>query len=155
MSKHISRSASPIYDVVMQKISAGEVKMRSRLHFTLLVVTGGIAAVIAGALMIDLIRIITLSWRVMTASTPAYGARLNLSDMVGVFPWWLLLLASIFAAIAIWLLRRYARLYRFRTSTIVLVVLVVCAVLGVAVASLEPSHRSDQPAEQITHGRYR
>lgn len=120
------------HDEVLEKITNGEVTMRSKLYFSAALTVGIVAAVAATVLMTYFVKVVALVARIGTASTPAYGARENLAQTIETFPWWALLLAATSGAVAVWLLREYGRLYRHSLGTVIMVFLVATIIIGIA-----------------------
>ena len=79
-------NTTEIQSEVMNKIHSGSVRMKPRLFFTFLWLLGIVASLGAGLAFAYFISILTFLIRIQTASTPAYGARQNLSETIATFP---------------------------------------------------------------------
>lgn len=147
MSK--SKDLSAIGEQVMRDINAGKIAMRPRAYFTLLTALS-IATITAAALTIAYLTSIVYFWlRIVTADTMAYGARSRLSESLAAFPWWLLVLAIGLGIAAVLLTRHQGRLYRHRTSTIALLLVLGSLLLGVGLSFMNVGRPfADQHAPQ-------
>ena len=144
-----------IESAVMSQIKGGKVRMKPRVLFTLLTLSGVGAVLAGGVLMAYVISILTYNVRIETAATPAYGARQNLSDALASFPWWAVAAAALFGALGIWLLRRHSHMYRYPLGLIIGAFLLLSTFLGIGLsfagfAHPEPGTR--QPAGQHQPG---
>lgn len=127
----MKKKTSDIQKSVMQQISSGHVRMHSKLYFILITVIMIGAGLAGGVLFAYLVSIAAYGIRIETALTPAYGARANLANALAAFPWWLLLLAISLIVLAVWLMRRYGRAYRYSQTAIILTFLLVSTALGI------------------------
>ena len=151
----MSRQTLPkqsISDTVMQSIQSGTVTMRPRVYFSLLTVLAVLASVAAGTTIAYLISVLTFWLRIITADTMAYGARSRLSEALATFPWWLLVVAVVLGTAAIMLVRRQGRMYKHRTSTLVLVLVAASLLVGVGFSYLNIGHPYAQQ-HSPQHGR--
>lgn len=137
-------NTTEIQSEVMNKIHSGSVRMRPRLFFTFLWLLGIVASLGAGLAFAYFISILTFLIRIQTASTPAYGARQNLSETIATFPWWSVVLSLLLAGMAFWLLRKYSRLYRYKISTIILIFLIVSVFIGIGLSYTNIGHHTKQ-----------
>lgn len=126
---------------VLDRINSGEVTMHSRLYFMLISSAGLVAAFASAILLAYFVRVVTISLRIASADTPAYGARQNLEQLWASFPWWAAGLAIVCGALALWLLRRYGRLYRYRMSRIVIGFVAAVAMAGVLMSFVGTVHQ--------------
>lgn len=126
---------------VLEKINRGEVAMRSNLYFALITIAGAVATVTSAVLFAYFVRIVTTSLRIASADTPAYGARQNLEQLLSTFPWWSALIALISGVLAMWLLRRYGRLYRYRISLVIVGFVVMVTIAGVLLSFVGIGHQ--------------
>lgn len=108
--------------------------MKPRLYFILLTGLTVIATVAAGLVISYLVSILTYLLRIQTASTPALGARANLSEALASFPWWAVVLAGALVAVALWLMRTHGRMYRHKTSTVLLILIASSVIVGVGMS---------------------
>ena len=115
---------------VMQQIEEGRVTMRPRTYFVLLAAASAAAVVSASLVTAYLTSMLFFWWRIQTADTMAWGARAHLSSAAASFPWWMLLLSIGLIALAVWLVKKQGRLYRHKTSTIVLGIILASILLG-------------------------
>lgn len=121
---------------VMEQIKKGDVDMRSRSFFTLLTIVAVAVIALLSLAIAYLMSIISFWWRIQTAETMAWGARANLRTLVEGFPWWALLLAVALLALAVWLAKKQGTLYRYKTWTIAVVIVLLSLVAGLAVSML-------------------
>lgn len=147
----MKKKTSDIQKSVMQQISSGHVRMHSKLYFILITVIMIGAGLAGGVLFAYLVSIAAYGIRIETALTPAYGARANLADALAAFPWWLLIIAVAFIALAVWLMRRYGRAYRHSLTAIVLTFLLVSTALGIGFSFTDINGHDD--GQQNTRGR--
>lgn len=131
---------SAIQTNVLRQIHSGTVRMRPRIYFTILWLLGVSASIVASLLVAYLINILTYIIRINTATTPAYGARKNLSEAIASFPWWAVLLSITLTITAIWLMRKYGRMYRYRMSVIIVCFLTASVILGVGMSYANIGH---------------
>jgi glucan phosphoethanolaminetransferase (alkaline phosphatase superfamily) len=129
---------------VMGEIHSGSLRMKPKIFFTLLWALGIIASLGAGLAFAYFISILTFLIRIQTASTPAYGARQNLSETIATFPWWSVILTLVLAGIAFWLLRKYSRIYRYRMSVIILIFVGVSMLMGIGMSYSNIVHSTRQ-----------
>lgn len=136
---------------VMDQIKGGKVRMKPRSYYTLLT-TVAAGAVVASGLTLAYLSSIVFFWlKIQTAETMAFGARMRLSDAIASFPWWALLLATVLLAASVMLVRHQGRMYKHRTSTIVLVIVAGALLLGL-IFSLFDIGKPDHPAMQPGRG---
>lgn len=119
-----------VTDAVMQKIKRGDVRMKSRLYFTLLSIASILAIGVSGILVSYLSTMLFYWIRIETASTMAYGARRNLSDALATFPWWAVVVAIGLMLLAILLAKKHGTMYRHKTSTVALIIVALSLVVG-------------------------
>ena len=140
----MKKMKSSIQTTVMQEIEGGHVHMHSRLYFSLIAVTTVLAGVLGGVLLAYATSIASYIVRIQTASTPAYGARSNLADAIASFPWWLLVIAGLLIAGAVWMMRRYGQAYRHARTPIIVIFLLVSIALGVGLSFVNTDHSDGQ-----------
>lgn len=119
---------------VMDRIHSGSVRMKPRIYFTVLWLTGFIATGAAGISVAYLISMASYIVRIQTAHTPAYGARQNLSEAIASFPWIAVVVSIGLVIGAIWLMRKYSRVYRYSITRVVLIFLAVSILLGMGMS---------------------
>ena len=140
----MKKTKSSIQTTVMGQIEGGRVHMHSRLYFGLITATTVVAGILGGVLLAYATSIVSYILRIQTASTPAYGARSNLADALGSFPWWLLLIAGLLIAVAIWLMRRYSQAYRHARMPIIAIFLVASIAVGIGLSFVNTDHNDTQ-----------
>lgn len=154
MKKHASTNISAS---VMDQIKTGKVHMRPRSYYTLLGIVSIGAVVLTGVTMTYVSSIVFFWLRIITADTMAYGARANLQESIASFPWWALIVALFLLAIAVVLVRKHSRMYKHKTSSIVLAILTCSLLLGFALSLLEigaphtPNSTNKPPQGQGRH----
>jgi len=126
-----------IGESVMRQIKSGSVRMRPRSYYALLGGVSIVATLLAGITIAYLSSIVFFWIRVITADTMAYGARANLSASISSFPWWALVLAIGLTVVAVVLVRKQGRMYRHKTSTILVGIVACSLVLGFGLSFLE------------------
>ena len=115
---------------VMDKIKNGQVHMRPRLYYAALSIVT-IGAVILSGITVTYLLSIAFFWlRIITSDTMAYGARANFNEAIASFPWWTLALAALLLTAAILLVRKQGRIYKHKTSSIVILIIISSLVLG-------------------------
>ena len=159
MSK--TQKPSNIRDAVMRDISAGTVTMRPHTYFTMLSVLVAAVVVTASLVSAYLVSMLYFWVRILTAGTPAYGARSRLSEAVATFPWWLALCAVGLSVAAVVLVRRHGRLYRHRARTLAALLVLVSLLIGMVFASMNIGQHSGtmrqdslQPGQHAGQGRH-
>lgn len=145
-----SRTPDTISSSVMDQIKSGKVHMKPRVYYVALSVASIGAVLLAGITLAYLSSIMFFWVRIQTADTMAWGARANLSESIASFPWWTALLSIALLAVAVFLVRRHGRMYRHKTSTIA-VILIVCSLLLGFILSLLDVGNSHTP--NIPNGR--
>ena len=145
-----SRTPDTISSLVMDQIKSGKVHMKPRAYYVALSVASIGAVLLAGITLAYLSSIMFFWVRSQTADTMAWGARANLSESIASFPWWTALLSIALLAVAVFLVRRHSRMYRHKTSTIA-VILIVCSLLLGFILSLLDVGNSHTP--NILNGR--
>ena len=125
---------TPISDTVMERIRSGDVSMRSRTYFGLLTVLSVLAVLFAGAVLAYAASILFWWLRVQTADTMAWGARANLQEATGSFPWLALLGAGAVFGLLVWLVRKQGHLYRHRTRSVAAIIAVIALLLGLGLS---------------------
>lgn len=131
-----ARAKTVIADTVMQQIDSGTVSMRPGVYYALLSMLTVLATAAAGVVIAYLTSILIFVGRIATANTMALGARAKLDDAVAAFPWWLLGVAIVLGALAVWLVRRQGRLYKYHVTTVVSVIVVVSLALGLVFSAM-------------------
>jgi len=118
-------------NAVMDRIKQGDVTMRPKLYFALLIAIASFAAATAGIVLAYLVSILYFWQRILASGTMAYGARSRLAEAIDTFPWWLAILAVLLTVGALWLARRQSRLYKYRTSLLLALLLAASLLLGI------------------------
>ena len=133
---------TPVADRVMRDIKEGKVHMRPRTYYTLLLVVAALVVAFLGLVISYAVDIMIFWYKVQTASTPAYGARANLSQALGSFPWWAVAVAAFALIAAIWLVRKQRTMYRYRAGTIALAIIVIALMVAalLSLAGIGVSH---------------
>lgn len=131
---------SAIQNEVMDSIHSGKISMKPKLYFTVLWLAGIFASIAAGLSFAYVISIFSYIIRIQTASTPAYGARQNLDNAIATFPWWAVIASVFFIIIALYITRKYSRIYRYRTSTVVTIFLIVSITIGLGMSYMNIGH---------------
>lgn len=147
----MNHQQTPIQRAVLHQIEQGGVRMRPRVFFALITALGVAFGIAASVLMAYLTSMMIFALRIVTAGTPAYGARQNLSEALMHFPWWIAIVAAVLLVAGTVLLRRYGRLYRIRARNIVSLLVAAIMLLGLLFFSLGIGHPAEQPAR---HGRF-
>lgn len=129
-------TATDISQSVMAEIKSGNVRMKPRVYYSLLGVVSVLAVVLAGVTVAYLSSILFFWLRVQTADTMAWGARANLSQLMAEFPWWVLVAAVALLSLAVMLVRRHGVMYRHKTSTIALILVVSSLLVGLGLSYL-------------------
>lgn len=127
MKNNPKKSVSP---AVMQQIQTGTVSMRSRRYFVLLSAFSVAGMALTGLLVSYLLSVVFFWVRIETSGTMAWGARENLSEALGSFPWWALPLAVGAFTITVLLVRRHGAMYRHKTVTIVALLAMLSLLVG-------------------------
>lgn len=135
---------STIQTEVMHKIHSGSVRMKPRVYFTVLWLLGIIASIAASLTLAYLISMLIYIVRIQTASTPAYGARHNLTDTIASFPWWAVILSVTFSIIAIWLMQKYSRVYRYKISSVIVLFILSSLLLGLVLSFANIGHSGEK-----------
>lgn len=125
---------SPLQQDVMDRINSGSVRMKPRIYFSILWLAGIVATITAGLSVAYLISVLSYIARIQTATTPAYGARQNLSTALAEFPWLAVFVLILSGLTSIWLMRRYSRAYRHSISKVVLIFLAISCILGIGLS---------------------
>jgi amino acid transporter len=141
---------SAIQAQVMKQIISGKVHMRPKVYFTMLWIMTISAGIAGGLILAYVVSLATYTIRIVSATTPAYGARENLAVALAGFPWWLVIVAAAFIALAIWLMRRYGRIYRYNMAWIIAVFLAISLLLGVGLSFTGIGHTEGG----LMHGRW-
>ena len=131
---------------VMDQIKSGKVRMKPRAYYTALSVASVGAVVMAGISLAYLSSIMFYWIRIQTADTMAWGARANLNESIASFPWWAAVLSFALLIVVVSLVRQHGRMYRHKTSTIA-VILVVCSLLvgfGLSLLDIGSPHTPNQ-----------
>ncbi len=148
MSKNIKNSVSNIENQVMAKIKSGQIKMRPKSYYLVLGLLGIVAIILLCVAAVYLISITSLWVRVLIADGPAYGAKRNLSTILGSFPWWVLIMGFMTVSGIIYLVRKFGHIYKVRKSYLIAAIITFLVVLGFALSyvnlpGLNNNHKSD------------
>lgn len=130
------QTSTDIKASVMDQIKSGKIHMRPRSYYTLLGLASAGAVLLAGIAIAYLLSIVFFWIRILVADTMAYGARANLSESISSFPWWVVVLALLFLTLAIMLVRKQGRMYKHKTGTIILFIIVCSLFLGLGMSYL-------------------
>ena len=133
-----------IQNEVMGKIQSGSLRMKPRIYFTVLWLLGVMATMAASLTFAYLFSMLFYIIRIQTASTPAYGARQNLSEAIASFPWWSVILAIAFSVIAVWLMRKYSRIYRYKISLVITIFVLISLLIGLLLSFADLGHSTSQ-----------
>lgn len=150
MNKNTQKS--DIQSTVMDQINSGKLNMKPRIYFTILWLLGIFASIGAGLSFAYFINMLTYVVRIQTAATPAYGARQNLDNAIANFPWWVLVLSVLLIVIAIWLMRKYSRIYRYKLSLVIVIFLFVSTLIGVGMSYLNIGHSTENNKKRFNNG---
>ena len=123
-------------DQIMGEIHAGRLDMRPRWHFIALSGLGLASLVLLAGVSAYLVDVISLAIRIQIINRPMYGARAHLSDLITDFPWWAVMCAVLTLGLAVWLIRRSSRLYRWPIAWVILTVMAIAMALGLAWSAL-------------------
>lgn len=137
---------------VMDKIHSGSVRMKPRVYFTILWLLGVLATVAASLTFAYIIGMLMYIVRIQTASTPAYGARSNLNEAIASFPWWAVILSITFSVIAIWLMRKYSRIYRYKISIVITVFVLSSLLIGLVLSFANIGHSGNKNMDSNPNG---
>lgn len=130
------RQKQNVSQSVMDQIKHGDVAMRPRRYFVLLTIASIAAIVFAAILIVYLSSIIFFWLRIQTAGTMAWGARANLASAVDNFPWWALIGSVLLVGLIVWMIKKQGRMYRYRTSLVVLAIVGIVIVAGLSLSYL-------------------
>ncbi len=138
---------------VMELIQSGTVHMKPRRYYTLLTAVSVVTIVLSSIASAYLFSMLFYWLRIETARTPAWGARERLSDTITSFPWWMLVAAVLLSVFAVWMVRHRGQMYRIRTTTLTLILMVTSLTLGFVLSyvNLGRSHlqlNDSQPQSQ-------
>lgn len=147
----MSEPESAIQRTVLKEITSGKVRMRPRIFFSLLLLVGGAATLAAGIVAAYLTSMSVFLLRISTASTPAYGARRNLTESFAHFPWWAVAVSLALFTIGIIVLRKYGRMYRVRARSLALLFLAATLLLGLLFFSFNIGHPSENSSRHGSH----
>lgn len=140
MNKNTQKS--DIQTTVMNQINSGKINMKPRIYFTILWLLGIFASIGAGLSFAYAINMINYVVRIQTSTTPAYGARQNLDNAIANYPWWILVISVVLIVVAIWLMRKNSRIYRYKLSLVIVVFLFVSTLIGVGMSYLNIGHNT-------------
>ena len=126
----MKKNVNSISSDVMSQIKGGKIAMRPRAYFTALAALSFGVVVASSIVLAYLLNIVFLWMRIEMADTMAWGARANLDARLANFPWWIIPVAILLFTLAVWLTKKHGRLYRHKTSSIVLVLIAVILMLG-------------------------
>ncbi|MCK9641764.1 MAG: hypothetical protein M0R39_17815 [Prolixibacteraceae bacterium] len=132
MSSKPRQKDSMIEKNVMAKIQAGQVKMHPKYYYLLLSTISVLAILLLGLVTSYFMSVVTLWIRIQNAAGPAYGARRNLSSLVGDFPWWALVLGILSFVAIVYIVRKVGGLYKIRLIYLAPIVIAVSLILGFA-----------------------
>lgn len=126
----IRQRTTKMSETVMNKIKSGEVRMRPRVYFTLLGLLSMLMMIFTSIMAAYLSSVVFFWMRIQTAETMAYGARAHLNEAIASFPWIVVVVLVILLFLVVLLVRHYGRMYRYKTRTIVIGIVVFSVLLG-------------------------
>lgn len=141
-----------IQSAVLEQIRSGSVHMRPRSYFVALWSLGIAASVGASLSIAYIISILMFAIRIQTASTPAYGARANLSTTLSGFPWWAVGATIILLIIATWLNKQYSHLYRYKGSYLAVLFISASLLIGIVFWALGIGNHSQTNLAPTSRG---
>lgn len=121
---------SKIENSVMQKIKKGKTYMRPKWYYSLITFLWISLIGLFGFISIYIFSIISFWMRISFAIGPAYGARQNLSILIGNFPWWLTLLSATTLALTIYLVRKHSNLYKIKLAIVIPITIFILLISG-------------------------
>jgi glucan phosphoethanolaminetransferase (alkaline phosphatase superfamily) len=125
---------SDIKSEVLDKINAGEIRMKPKIYF-LFIWLFSILGIVSSAVISAYLLSITIFWlRIHTANTMAYGARANLKEAIDLFPWLSISGAVLAFIITALLIQRHGTLYRHRFIQIGGAALLVSLIFGIIIS---------------------
>jgi hypothetical protein len=150
MNKRVTKS--PIEEAVMSKIQTQQVKMKPHYYYTLLGLLGISFVLLAGFVMAYAMSVLSLWLRIQSIDRPAYGARMNLSNMINDFPWWALIIAVVLLVLGIIVIRKIGSLYKVRLAYLIPAVIAIALIAGVTFSytSLPDTFKNHSPRNSCT-----
>lgn len=130
MNKKTQPKISPIEESVMSKIKKGEVHIKPQSYYIFLGILSVTSVLLLGFISAYFISVAALWIRIEAAMGPAYGARQNLADIMGLFPWWALLLGVLSLACIIYLIKKVGPLYKIRLIYLVPAIIILFIAVG-------------------------
>ncbi len=130
MNKKTQPKISPIEELVMSKIKKGEVHMKPHSYYILLGILSILSVSLLGFIAAYFMSIATLWTRIEVAQGPAYGAKQNLANMLGTFPWWALLLGALSLFCIIYFVKKIGPLYKVRLVYLVPIIIALFVAVG-------------------------
>ncbi|MFS8118032.1 MAG: hypothetical protein ACMG55_06005 [Microcoleus sp.] len=134
MNKTTKPKTTTIEKNVMTQIKSGKTHMRPRSYYLSLSVLGVIATSLLGFTAIYFISVSSVWFRIIAADGPAYGAKRNLNALLGIFPWWALVLGLISIAGIVYLVKKQGHMYKVRLIYLIPLVIVLFIALGFALS---------------------
>ncbi len=128
------QNVSDIEKKVMDKIQAGQARIKPRIYFTFLSALSVLAVVLFGFASAYFISIVSLWLRIEAAMGPARGARRNLASLIEAFPWWSLLLGVVSLMMVAYFVRRIGNLYKLKIINIVAIVIAISLAVGLVLS---------------------
>ncbi|MEI6851059.1 MAG: hypothetical protein WCK26_03780 [Candidatus Saccharibacteria bacterium] len=130
MNKKIQPKISPIEKKVMDKIKNGEAHMRPQSYYIFVGLLGVLSVIVLGFISAYFVSVASLWVRIQAAQGPAYGAKQNLFNMMGTFPWWALLLGVLILVCMILLVKKVGIMYKVRLLYLIPSIVFLVVVVG-------------------------
>jgi len=140
---------SPIEKNVMNKIKKGEAHMKPQSYYLFLGILSLSSILLLGFISAYFMSIATLWMRIQAAQGPAYGAKQNLINIMGTFPWWALFIGAFSLACIIYLIKKVGPLYKIRLIYLIPVIITLFLLVGFllsysALPQMFNSHKQNQ-----------
>jgi len=130
MNKKIQPKTSKIEQNVMDRIKKGEVKMKPQSYYLIVGFLGALTVLLLSLITAYFISVTTLWLRIQAAQGPAYRAKNNLFDLLGLFPWWALIIGALSLVLMIWVIKRIGSLYKIRLIYLIPSIVISFLVIG-------------------------
>ncbi|MHB8136202.1 MAG: hypothetical protein ACYDH1_18490 [Anaerolineaceae bacterium] len=114
MNKKIQSKKSEIEKGVMSRIKKGEAKMKPQSYYLIVGSLGVLSVLFLSFIASYFMSIMTLWLRIQAAQGPALGAKNTLLILMGVFPWWALIIGALSLICMIIIIKRIGSFYKIR-----------------------------------------
>lgn len=120
---------------VMEQIKNQKITMKPKIYFIAISAISIIITILSGITVSYISSILFLWIKILNSNNMAWGARSKLENLLISFPWYILIISAILITLAVYLIKKQNHMYKYKSSTIAVIVIVTSIFLGLVFSS--------------------